>query len=103
MFGDSLHQSLMRMTDPNDISLDLEISLLRSGIDPCKKNRLERTALHCLFVGGSNSQDQVGQDPVEMCSVLLEKMDDESVGTVDQVCSVSNFSPSTPLKLTLMF
>ena len=49
VFGDSLHQSLLSIKDPNNQSLDLELALLRSGANIGHLDACSRTALHCVF------------------------------------------------------
>ncbi len=70
----ALHLAVNDSTDGADQALDLEMTLLRGGVDVHGADVRGRLPLHYAFVKIGRHGDSSRTDPIEVCSMLVDKM-----------------------------
>ena len=73
-----MHLSVNRSSDEADQNLDLELVLLRNKCDVLSRDFRGRIPLHYAFVKAGKHTDSTRTDPIEVCSMIVEAMGDDT-------------------------
>lgn len=85
----ALHLAINSSSDSADQALDLEMTLLRSKVDVMTKDIRERYPLHYAFVKIGAHANHSRADPIEVCSMVVEAMEDRNVDEADEYGSTA--------------
>ena len=78
-----MHTAVDAGRDDVDLSLDLESLLIRSGVDVNCLDDFNRTPLHYAFTTVDRKDILLQCDPIQIVSILVEAMDDNSIHQKD--------------------